>query len=190
MLCCNRAKDAPQRGKQGSWIPRVCSSPTRGGGSPTRGGGGRIRRFFVPHDLITSRRGSLIYQDALCLLQPCRTSATTSLPPWIWARAPLPFMAEAHRGGKTLVVVDRCCNGTTTLVWSSKMQHGMAGMNLIWYEIQLQTLDHFVHKKNFATFDDHEIEKRCCQHACVCFLCNIANMFSINASKMFLPAGC
>ena len=45
------------------------------------------------------------------------------------------------------MVVDRCCNGTTTLMWSSKMQHGMAGMKLIWYEFQLQILDHFVHKK-------------------------------------------
>lgn len=31
-----------------------------------------------------------------------------------------------------------CCNGTTTLVWSFKMQHDMAGMKLIWYYFQLQ----------------------------------------------------
>ena len=73
------------------------------------------------------------------------------------------------------------------------MQHGMAGMKLIWYEFQLQTLDPFVHKKMLQpliSIDEHEIEKRCCEHACACFLCNISKMLSINASKMFLPAGC
>ena len=49
------------------------------------------------------------------------------------------------------MVVDRCCNGTTTLMWSSKMQHDMVGMKLICYEFQLQILLLFT--KNVATFD-------------------------------------